>query len=96
MPFRLLWQDMYDTGQARGSPASHRWRAEVIGPTPAPQLVLQAYVQAVTAPTTRLWRLEQARHDGVKTWRLAPVVLRRYCMGCNSTPLRFLVSLSNT
>jgi transposase len=37
-------------------------------------IVLQEYVRAVTAPTERLQRLEQALQAQVKTWRLQPVV----------------------
>jgi transposase len=70
----LLRQDRRDTGQAHGSPAPLRWLAEVVCPTPAPQLVFQAYVRAVTEHTARLQRLEQALQERGKPWRLAPVV----------------------
>src|SRR5262249_3856533 len=43
-------------------------------PTPAQQIVFQADVRAITAHTERLQRLEQALHDQVQTWRLAPGV----------------------
>jgi transposase len=46
----------------------------VICPTPAPQIVFQAYVQTVTEQTARLQRLEQELHEQVHTWRFAPVV----------------------
>jgi hypothetical protein len=62
------------TGQANWSPAHLRWRAEVVCPTPAPQLVFQEDVRAVTAHTARLQRLEQDLQEQVKTWHLAPVV----------------------
>jgi transposase len=68
-----LRPDMRDTGPAHGRPAQLRWRAAVVWPTPAPQLVCQAYGRAVTEPTERLQRLEQARQERVNTWRLAPV-----------------------
>jgi transposase len=70
----LRRQAMRDTGPAHGRPAHRRWRAEVVCPTPAQQSVCQAYVRAVTEPTARLRRLEQALHEQVTTWRLAPVV----------------------
>jgi transposase len=70
----LLRHDMRYTGQAHWSPAHLRWRAEVVCPTPAQQIVFQEYVRAVTEHTERLRRLEQELHDQVTTWRLAPVV----------------------
>jgi transposase len=69
-----LRHDIRDTGQATWSPAHRRWLSEGGCPTPAPQLVFQAYVQTVTAQTARLHRLEQALQEPVKTWRLSPVV----------------------
>ena len=70
----LLRQDLRSTGQATWSPAHLRWLAEVVCPTPAPQMIFQAYVRAVTEHTERLQRLEQALHEQVNTGRLAPVV----------------------
>jgi transposase len=70
----LLRQDMRDTGQAHGRPAHLRGRAEVVCPTPAPQLVFPEDVRAVTEPTERLQRREPALQARVNTWRLAPVV----------------------
>jgi transposase len=76
--FRLtafwLRHDLRDTGRANGGPAPRRWLSEVICPTPAQHIVWQAYVRAVTEPTDRLQRLEQARQDHVPAWRLHPVV----------------------
>jgi transposase len=76
--FRLkafwLRPDMRYTGRATWSPAHLRWLAEVVCPTPAQQIVFQAYVRAVTEHTERLQRLEQELHEQVKTWRLPPVV----------------------
>jgi transposase len=70
----LLRHDIRYVGRANWNPAHLRWLAEVVCPTPAQQLVFQAYVRAVTEHTERLQRLEQARHDHVKAWRLHPVV----------------------
>jgi transposase len=70
----LLRQDIRYTGRATWNPAHLRWLSEVVCPTPAQQIVFQEYVQAVTAHTARLARLEQELHDQVQTWRLAPVV----------------------
>jgi hypothetical protein len=50
-------------GRAHGHPAPRRWRAAVVGPTPAPHLVCQAAARAVTAHTARRPRLAPARHD---------------------------------
>jgi transposase len=70
----LLRQDIRYTGQATWSPAHLRGLAEVVCPTPAQPIVFQEYVRAVSEHTDRLQRLEQARQERVKTWRLAPVV----------------------
>jgi transposase len=70
----LLRQDIRSTGRATWGPAHLRWLSEVVCPTPAPHIVFQAYVRAVTAHTERLQRLEQALQDQVPSWRLAPMV----------------------
>ena len=70
----LLRHDIRYTGRANWSPAHLRWLSEVVCPTPAQQIVFQAYVQTVTAQTERLGRLELALHEQGKTWRFAPVV----------------------
>src|SRR5262245_21228837 len=57
------------TGRATWRPAPLRWRSEGVCPTPAQQLVFQAYVQTVTAQPERLGRLELERHAQVKTGR---------------------------
>ena len=62
------------TGRATWSPAPLRWLREVRCPTPAPQMVLQADVQTVTAQTARFHRLEHALHAQGHTWRCAPGV----------------------
>jgi transposase len=46
----------------------------VVCPTPAQQLVFQAYVRALSEHTARLQHLEHERHEHVHTWRLPPVV----------------------
>jgi transposase len=70
----LLRHDIRSTGRATWGPTHLRWLAEMVCPTPAQQLVFQAYVRAVTEQTERLQRLEQALHDHGHTWRLQPVV----------------------
>jgi hypothetical protein len=65
----LLRHDRRSPGRANGSPAHLRWRSEVVWPTPAQQIVLQADVQTVTAQTERLRRLARARHEQVTTGR---------------------------
>lgn len=61
-------------GRATWSSAHLRWLSEVGCPPPAQQMVFQEDVQTVTAQTERLGRLALARHEQVRTWRLAPVV----------------------
>jgi hypothetical protein len=70
----LLRQDSRDTGPATWGPAHLRGLAEVIGSTPAPQIVFQEDVRAVNEHTERLRRLEQTLHEPGQTWRLQPVV----------------------
>jgi transposase len=76
--FRLtaLWlrHAIRDTGRATGNPAHLRWLAEVVCPPPAPHIVFQESVRAVTEHTERLQRLDQALHARVTAWRLRPVV----------------------
>jgi transposase len=70
----LLRQDIRYTGQATWGPAHLRWLSEIVCPTPAQQIVFQEYIRAVNEHTERLQRLEQARQEQVKAWRLNPVV----------------------
>jgi transposase len=70
----LLRHDIRYTGRATWNPAHLRWLAEVVCPTPAQQIVFQAYVRAVNEHTERLQRLEQELHEQVTSWRLQPVV----------------------
>jgi hypothetical protein len=48
-----LRHDIRSTGRATWSPAHLRWLSEVLCPTPAQQMVLQAYVQTITEQTAR-------------------------------------------
>jgi transposase len=70
----LLRHDLRYTGAANWGPAHLRWLAEVGCPTPAQQMVFQAYVRAVNEHTERLGRLEQELQDHINVWRLYPVV----------------------
>jgi transposase len=70
----VLRHDIRYSGRANWGPAPLRWLAEVVCPTPAQQIVFQAYVRAVSEPTERLQRLEQDLHEHVQAWRLSPVV----------------------
>jgi transposase len=70
----LLRHAIRYTGQATWSPAHLRWLSAVVCPTPAPQIVFQEYVRAITEHTARLARLAQELTEHVQTWRLAPVV----------------------
>jgi|SRR5882724_11742292 len=76
----LLRQDIRYTGRATWGPAHLRWLAEVVGATPAQQMVCQAYVRAGHEHTERLQRLAQALPDQVNTWRLQPVVEARQAL----------------
>ena len=57
-----------------GGPAHRRWLAEVVGPTPAPQIVCQDDVRAVHEPPARLGRLAPALPEQGNAWRWRPVV----------------------
>jgi len=70
----VLRQARRSAGRAHGGPAHLRWLAEVVCPTPAPHMVLQAYVRTVSEHTERRGRLAQARRAQVTTWRVHPVV----------------------
>ena len=50
----LLRHDSRYTGRATWGPAHRRWLREVVCPTPAQQIVFQAYIRAVTEHTERL------------------------------------------
>src|SRR5712691_2505092 len=70
----LLRQDIRYEGRANWGAAHLRWLAEVVGPTPAQQIVFQEYVRAVSEHTERLQRLEAELQTQVPTWRWVPVV----------------------
>jgi transposase len=63
-----------DPGRAHWSPAPLRWLREVVGPTPAPPMVVQASIPTGTAQPARRGRLALDRHAPGHTWRVAPVV----------------------
>jgi transposase len=71
--FRLR-HDVPSEGRANWNPAHLRGLAEVVGPTPPPQIVFQEYGRAVTEQPERGQRVERERHEAVKGWRLYPVV----------------------
>ena len=70
----VLRHDIRYTGRANWRPAHLRWLSKIVCPTPAQQIVFQAYVQTVTEQTERLGRLALELHEQVTTWRFAPVV----------------------
>ena len=70
----LLRQDIRYEGRANWTAAHLRWLANVVGPTPAQQSVVQEYLRAVSEQTERLQRLEAELQPLVQTWRWAPVV----------------------
>jgi transposase len=55
----LLRHAIRYTGRVTWAPAHLRWLSEVVCPTPAPQIVFQEYVRAITDHPERLARLEQ-------------------------------------
>jgi transposase len=57
-----LRHDIRYTDRATWTPAPLRWLFEVVCPTPAQHIVLQAYVRAVTAHTECLQRLAWSNH----------------------------------
>jgi len=70
----LLRQDIRYEGRANWTAAHLRWLADVVCPTPAQQIVFQAYVRAVSEQTERVQRVETELQTLVQTWRWAPVV----------------------
>ena len=70
----VLRHDIRDVGRANWGPAHLWWLSEVVCPTPAQQIVLQAYVRAVSEHSERLERLDQELREHVSAWRLSPVV----------------------
>lgn len=70
----LLRQDIRYEGRASWNAAHLRWLAEVVCATPAQQIVFQEYLRAVSEQQERGERLERELHEGVKGWRLYPVV----------------------
>src|SRR4030095_17225914 len=70
----LLRHDIRYTGRATWGEAHLLWRAEVVCPTSAQQIVFQEYVRAVTEQHERVQRLESELHDHVRSWRMFPVV----------------------
>src|SRR5262249_35803531 len=70
----LLRHDMRYEGRANWPAAHLRWLANVVCPTPAPQMVFQAYVRAVSEQTERRQRLEAEPAPWVPNWRGYPVV----------------------
>lgn len=70
----LLRSGIGYAGKTAWTPAHVRWLASVKLPNPTQQLVFQEYVDAVTAATERVERLETALHEAVSGWRLYPVV----------------------
>ena len=70
----LLRQDIRYAGRATWGPAPLRGLAEVGCPTPAPPMVFQEDVRAVSEPQERRQRLEAELSEQVQAWRLYPVV----------------------
>ena len=69
-----LRHDSRSVGRANWGPAPLRWLSEVVCPTPAPHIVFQEYVRAVSEHSERRQRLEHERQAHVTAWRLSPGV----------------------
>jgi transposase len=74
LPAVFRRQDIGSEGRATGGPAPRRWLANVLCPTPAQQIVFQAYGRARSEPTERRQRLEAALPALVQSWRWLPGV----------------------
>lgn len=70
----LLRNGIRYAGKTAWTPGHVRWLASVKVPEPAQQLVFQEYLDAVTAATERVARLEAALREEVQRWRLYPAV----------------------
>lgn len=70
----LLRSGIRYAGKTAWTPAHLRWIASVKLPQPVQQIVFQEYVDAVTAASERLERVEGHLRDAVAGWRLNPLV----------------------
>jgi transposase len=70
----LLRSGIRYAGKTAWTPAHVRWIASVKFPRPVQQIVFQEYVDAVTAASERLERVEGNLRDAVAGWRLNPLV----------------------
>jgi transposase len=70
----LLRSGIRYAGKTAWTPAHRRWIASVKLPQPVQQIVFQDYVDAVTAASERLERVEGHLRDAVAGWRLNPLV----------------------
>jgi transposase len=70
----LLRNGIGYAGKTAWTAAHLRWLATLKLEHSAQQIALQEYLHAVTEATARIARLEQALHDTLSEWSLAPVV----------------------
>ena len=70
----LLRSGIGYTGKTAWTPAHVRWIAGIKLDQPVQQIVFQEYVEAVTAASDRLERVEGNLRDAVAEWRLKPLV----------------------
>jgi len=70
----LLRSGIRYTGKTAWTPAHVRWIAGIKLDQPVQQIVFQEYVEAVTAASDRLERVEGNLRDAVAEWRLQPLV----------------------
>jgi transposase len=70
----LRRHDIRYVSRAHGGRAHLRWLSEVVCPRPAPHIVCQEYVRAISEPHERLQRLEHALPEPVTAGRVFPVL----------------------
>lgn len=70
----LLRNGIRYTGKSSWIPAHLRWLSELKLPLPAQQIAFQEYLDAVTAATERVKRLERQIAVHVTSWRMQPLV----------------------
>ena len=70
----LLRNGIRYEGKSSWIPAHLRWLSELALPQPAQQIAFQEYLDAVTAASERVSRLEQQIREQVQSWRMKPLV----------------------
>jgi transposase len=80
-------------GKSSWSAAHERYLRELVLPHPAMKVILEEYLQGITAAGERIARCEEAMRDLLEQWRLAPAVRALMAMkGFQSVAAMILVS----